>query len=174
MGQKKGSMGRFLKKSGRGQNIFFSICTLENNRFSVVHVNFQTISSICPEISGILLKCSIFGVNMDSKQIKFIKWKTKAKWDPPYTFWPVITHYIIVKTISSAFQRYKLFIHSYHGSPTMFQNKRLGMSEIWAFPNTFPLWKISSKWVKWPLFHAQVDMNNYFWRCFIEIEVTYH
>ena len=126
-------MERFQKKSRRGQNIFFSICTLKNNRFSVVHVNFQTISSICPEIGGIFLKSSIFGVNMGSKQIKSIKWKTKAKGDPPYSFWPVITHYIIVKTISSAFQHYKPFIHNYHGSLTIFRYARVGMRDIGAF-----------------------------------------
>ena len=98
----------------------------------VVHVNFQTISSICPEIGGILVKSSIFGVNMDSKQIKCIKWKTKAKWDPPYN-WPVITHCIIEKTIPSAFQHHKPFIHNYHGSLTIFRYARVGMTGIGAF-----------------------------------------
>ena len=70
---------------------------------------------------------------MDSKQIKCIKWKTKAKGDPPYTFWPVITHCIIVKTIPSAFQCHKPFIHNYHGSLTIFRYERVGMTDIGAF-----------------------------------------
>ena len=81
--QKKGAWGDFKKSQ---EDTFISICTLKDNRFSVVHVNFQTISSICQEIGGIFLKSSIFGVNMNSKQIKSIKWKTKAKGDPSYSF----------------------------------------------------------------------------------------